>query len=529
MPPQQDVGTAPGHVGRDRDRAESPGLRDDLGLLFVVLGVEDVVVDLLLVEHPAEGFGLFDAGRADQHGLTPVVALDDLFDDGVELLVVTAVDDVVVVLPDDRFVGRDGVGVEVVELLELLLLGLGRPGHAGQLVVHPEEVLEGDRRQRLVLVLDRDALFGLDRLVESVGPAPPRHRAAGEFVDDDDLAVADDVLIVLLVEGVGLEGLVDVVEHLDVVGIVEVVDPESLLDLLDATVREGHRAVLLVDEIVVIPLQIGDDVVDFVVELGRLVGLAADDQGRARLVDQDRVDLVDDPVVEIALDHLVVGPVGDVGPVGLLPLVRPHVAEDRPDFQAEEPVDVAHPLGVSFGQVVVDRNQVTPLLFEGVQIEGHRRHERLALTGLHLADVALVEADRAHQLDVEVAHPQGTLADLSNRRKGLVHDVVEVGPAIELLLELRGLGLQLLVGFGLHVGLELVDALDVGLETAEVSIVFRPEDLFEDVEHNRLVASWELNGRRRRHTNARHRRTRSDGRRCRMRSGGPRNELDDDC
>jgi hypothetical protein len=60
---------------------------------------------------------------------------------------------------------------------------------------------------------------------------------------------------------------------------------------------------------------------------------AGDDQRRARLVDQDRVDLVDDRVVEAALDallgaeghvvaqvveaELVVGPVGDVGGVGL--------------------------------------------------------------------------------------------------------------------------------------------------------------------------------------------------------------------
>ena len=46
--------------------------------------------------------------------------------------------------------------VEVVDLVELLRLGHGRAGHAGQLVVEAEVVLEGDRGERLVLALDLD-------------------------------------------------------------------------------------------------------------------------------------------------------------------------------------------------------------------------------------------------------------------------------------------------------------------------------------------------------------------------------------
>ena len=42
---EHDVRAAAGHVRRDRDGAELTGLRDDLGLLLVVLGVEDVVRD----------------------------------------------------------------------------------------------------------------------------------------------------------------------------------------------------------------------------------------------------------------------------------------------------------------------------------------------------------------------------------------------------------------------------------------------------------------------------------------------------
>ena len=47
---EHDVGAAAGHIRRDRDRAEVARLRDDLGFLFVVLGVEDVVRDALALQ-----------------------------------------------------------------------------------------------------------------------------------------------------------------------------------------------------------------------------------------------------------------------------------------------------------------------------------------------------------------------------------------------------------------------------------------------------------------------------------------------
>ena len=97
--------------------------------------------------------------------------------------------------------------VELVDLLELDRLGVGGARHAGELLVHAEVVLERDRRERLVLALDLDAFLRLDRLVQAVGPAPARHQAAGELVDDDDLAVLHDVVDVALEERVRAQRL----------------------------------------------------------------------------------------------------------------------------------------------------------------------------------------------------------------------------------------------------------------------------------------------------------------------------------
>src|SRR3712207_5249333 len=92
-------------------------------------------------------------------------------------------------------VRRDLDDVEVVDLDELLLLRLRSTGHPGELLVEAEVVLERDRGERLVLLLDPQPLLRLDRLVEALGPAAALHDPARELVDDLHLAVLDDVVL----------------------------------------------------------------------------------------------------------------------------------------------------------------------------------------------------------------------------------------------------------------------------------------------------------------------------------------------
>src|SRR3546814_3611240 len=92
-----------------------------------------------------------------------------------------------------------------------------------------------------------------------------------------------------------------------------------------------------------------DQPVDLQGQRRAVVGGPGDDQRRARLVDQDGVDLVDDRVVEVALDHvlqaelhvvaqiveaeLVVGAVGDVAGIGPAPLVVGEAVDDAADAE----------------------------------------------------------------------------------------------------------------------------------------------------------------------------------------------------
>src|SRR5918994_544650 len=367
-----DVDATAGHVRRDRDGADLAGVLDDLGLALVLLRVQDVVRDAAALEPLRQMFGGLDVDRADENGLAGLVALDDVLDDGVELRVLRLEDQVVLVLAHNRDVGRNLDHVEAVDLDELLLLGLGGTGHAGELLVETEVVLERDRRESDVLLLNPLAL--------------------------------------LLVEGVVEPGLLRLVDALGR----HALAPGAFHGLHDA----------------------GEVVVDLRGDLG----LAGDDERRPGLVDQDRVDLVDNRVRVSALDcplerdgHVVaeivetelrVRPVGDVRVVRALALGERHHVLDVAHLHPEGVPDRLRPLGVSLGEVVVDGDQVDVRARQRVQVQRHRRDERLSLTGLHLGDVALVERDPAHQLDVEEPHVHRPLERLADGGIRLEEDVL---------------------------------------------------------------------------------------------------------
>ena len=172
-------------------------------------------------------------------------------------------------------------------------------------VVEAEVVLQRDGGEGLVLGLDRHALLRLDRLVDALVVAAADQDAAGVLVDDEHLAVHDDVVLVALEQGVGLDRVVEERDQRGVRRLVEVVDAEVVLDLLDAGLEHADGALLLVDLVVDAGLEALRELRELDEPAVRLArGRTRDDERRARLVDEDRVDLVDDREEVAALHHV---------------------------------------------------------------------------------------------------------------------------------------------------------------------------------------------------------------------------------
>ncbi len=114
---------------------------------------------------------------------------------------------------------------------------------------------------------------------------------------------------------------------------------------------------------------------------------------------------------------------------------------DHPHAQTQETVDLAHPLGIAAGQVIVHRDDVYALRGQGVQVGGQGRHQRLAFAGAHLGDLAVVQDHAADELDIEMTHAQHPPAHLAHHGEGIGEQVFQGAARLQAPAQLAGLSL----------------------------------------------------------------------------------------
>ena len=281
--------------------------------------------------------------------------------------------------------------------------------------------------------------------------------------------------------------------------------------MLESFLRFAREAVA---KHVLLAHQLIDQRLPFVVLMRRNRRRAADDERRARFVDQDGIDFVDDRVVITALHlllarrghavvaqiietELAVRSVGDVHRVLLAADIGRLIVLNAADGQAEETVKLAHPFRVAPGQVIVHRHEMRAAAGERVQIKRQRRDQRLAFAGRHFRDPAAMQNDAADQLHIEVHHVPGhrLIADrecvlpfgqparrVFHNRKRFRQNLIELFPLLlqvrdrrELGLPGRGFGAQIVVGERLELLVELVDPAHDRHQTLDLALIFRAE------------------------------------------------------
>ncbi len=318
---------------------------------------------------PVDQFAVFE------QNLVPPMQPLDFVGDCREFFVLAAVDDVWIDRSFQAFVRGHADHIELVNLPELAGFGEGRARHAADLAVELEEVLQRDCSKRLRFLLDRDAFFGFDGLVQTVAPMATRHEAAREFIDDDDFAILDDVVHVAFVEVVGLQRIIDEMRPLHVAGRVETFDAGEPLGFAYALVGQVRGMLFLFDFEVNVFFELASDLVGTRVFCNVIFGRAADDERRAGLVDEDIVDFVDDGevkralrllpilvvvliiatggdphvVAEVVETEFVIRSVGDITGIRLLAFCRLHAGLDVADSESEACVERAHPFHVAAG------------------------------------------------------------------------------------------------------------------------------------------------------------------------------------
>ena len=137
--------------------------------------------------------------------MTTSLAFDDVVYGGFVFFLGCFVNPVQLIFPLTGFVRRNDDGFQAVNFLEFIGFGVGGSGHAAELVVQAEIVLESDGGHGLVLRLNGNTFLGFDGLVQAIAPTTTGHQTAGEFIHDGDFTALVDVMLIQVVKMVGAQ------------------------------------------------------------------------------------------------------------------------------------------------------------------------------------------------------------------------------------------------------------------------------------------------------------------------------------
>ena len=330
--------------------------------------------------------------------------------------------------------------------------------------------------------------------------AAPGQNSAGVLVNDQDLAIADDVVLVAVEELLGLDRIVEVADERSVKRFVEVINAQQILDALNTGLKNADGALLLIHLVINVAAHLAGHARELQVPfVGVALGGARDDERGTGLVDKNRVHLVDDDEVVPALHQildlpghvvaqvieakLVVCPVGDIRGILLAALLWRLTSEDTAGGETKEAMNTAHQLRLVRGQVVIHRDHVDALARQRVEVGRQRSHERLSFAGLHLRDVAQVKSRATHDLDIVRTQANRALRRLPHRRKSLWKQRIQGLPVRDPILEQLCLCPQLLVSEISDGLFEKIDLLRKTFQLPESASFSSSENFIEELSH----------------------------------------------
>ena len=470
---QHNVSTAACHVGGDGHGTQTAGLGNNLGLFHVIFGVKHIVGDAALLQHLAQHLGFLNGNGADQNRLPGGMTGGNILNHGVKFTGLGAVNNVGQVVAHHRLVGGDNHHIHAVNGAELFLLSLGGTGHAGQLIIHTEVILQGNAGQRLALITHNNIFLGLDSLVQTVAVTAALHQTAGKFINNDDLVILYHIIAVFFEQMLSLQSLLYAVVKLGVDVIVKVLHIQLMLHLGQTGRREHNGTGLFIHRQVLIHTQTGYDFGHLIITGGGFICLAADDEGSTGFVNQNAVNLVDNGIVKRTLHlsigahghivtqvikaELIVGAEGDVAHILQFFDLRGDRVPDQADGKAEEAVQLAHPLAVTRREVLVDGNNVYALAGQRIKINGAGGHQRFTFAGFHLGNTAVMQGHAADELNIEVTHTKYTHRSFSYHGKGLHQQIIQRGTIGQTLFELGSFGFKLFIAQRLHLRFQRID------------------------------------------------------------------------
>ena len=469
------------------------------------------MLDAVFGQQLRQEFRFFNRGRAHKDRLACFVRLFDFSCNRSEFFLRGTIHLVVFIDALNGAVGRHFDNAQTINFGEFFGLGHGRAGHTAKLVIQTEIVLERHTGECHVFRLNGTILFRFDRLVQTIRQAATMHHPARKFVDQHNVAIANDIVFVPLEHFMGPQTLVHMVHQSCAFGIIQRLPLWHHVHLLQTTFDEFVAIISQADLLgffikrEMLFGQFGDQGINRLVQIRTILRGTGNDQRRTRFVNQDRVNLVHDREVMVALEHLgqfrfhvvakvietqfVVGRIGHItGISGLFFLIR-LLGHNDTGGHAQNAENLAHPFGVATGEIVVHRHNMHTAPCEGVQICGEGRNKSFTLAGFHFRNIALMQENATHQLHIECPQTQGAFCAFAAVGKGFGQNCVQRFAIGNPLAEFGGLFFQTLVAQLFKLGLQRVDFCNDRPRCFYFAVVRGAKDLFGQRSQSKHVLS----------------------------------------
>ena len=150
-------------------------------------------------------------------------------------------------------------------------------------------------------------------------------------------------------------------------------------------------------------------------------------------------------ITQVVKAELVVGAVCDIRIVRFAAFIGAEVVYNQADAQTEEAVDLSHPLRVTLGKIIIDRDDMHTVSGQRVQIGRQNGDKRFAFTGLHLGNASLMQDNAANELHAVRTHPEHTVCRFPADGKCLRKQVLQRFTSLIAGLEFLGLCAKLLI------------------------------------------------------------------------------------
>ena len=95
-----------------------------------------------------------------------------------------------------------------------------------------------------------------------------------------------------------------------------------------------------------------------------------------------------------------------------------HIILNHADSEPESFIDRPHPISISLGQIIINRNQMHPAPGKGIEIDRQRGNESLTFPCRHLSYHAPMKNYSSQYLNIKVPHIYFSLRRLPDNGKG---------------------------------------------------------------------------------------------------------------